>query len=200
MNRNEVEVIVQRATEYGYKAAIENGELTVYNLMFSDNQKKAKEAIMQMGSFEMCKAILDMVKGVFDGKDYAAYVGSNVIVVNPLAKAKDRLSDNECSRQLAVAFQGYLIAKEVSPELKTWKFDQDLQGVEHGREAVIAQLNLVAELEKAGQVPTTAAGNALHVLVGQYGFKREIASHVIHAVMSKWGFKEVAERFIQLEA
>lgn len=89
-------------------------------------------------------------------KTYATYVGSNIIVVNPLAKAKDRLSDNECSRQLAVAFQGYLIAKEVSPELKTWKFDQDLQGVKHGRETVIAQLNLVAELEKAGQVPTTA--------------------------------------------
>lgn len=69
MNRNEVEVIAQRATEYGYKAAIESGELVVYNLMFSDNQQKAKQAIMQMGSFEMCKAILDMVKGVFDGKD-----------------------------------------------------------------------------------------------------------------------------------
>lgn len=192
MNRNSI-ISAQCATKAAYLNAIEAGELTVYNLMFSDNAAKAEEHIMGLGrSYKESKEILEAVQGVFGitPKQFAAYVGGNVILVNPLA----RVSEEECDRQLMYA----LIAKEVDPALATWTIEEELLNAEYGRETVFAQLELANQLRT--EVPTAAAGNTLHILTGQFGYKRQIAAHVIHNVMAKWGWKEVAERFIQLEA
>lgn len=200
MNRNSSIISAQCATKEAYLNAIENGELVALNLMFSDNTKKAEEHIMSLGrSYKESKEILDSVQGVFGlvPKQFAAYVGGNVILVNPLAKTHG-LSDDEADRQLIYAFQSFLIAKSVNPELKTWEIESELMGAEYGRETVFAQLELVNQLRN--NVPTAAAGNTLHTLIGQFGYKRGIASQIIHDVMRKWGWKEVAERFIQLEA
>lgn len=199
MNRNSI-ISAQCATKAAYLNAIEAGELTVYNLMFSDNAAKAEEHIMGLGrSYKESKEILEAVQGVFGitPKQFAAYVGGNVILVNPLAKAQG-VSEEECDRQLMYAFQSFLIAKEVDPALATWTIEEELLNAEYGRETVFAQLELANQLRT--EVPTAAAGNALHILTGQFGYKRQIAAHVIHNVMAKWGWKEVAERFIQLEA
>lgn len=199
MNRNSI-ISAQCATKAAYLNAIEAGELTVYNLMFSDNAAKAEEHIMGLGrSYKESKEILEAVQGVFGitPKQFAAYVGGNVILVNPLAKAQG-VSEEECDRQLMYAFQSFLIAKEVDPALATWTTEEELLNAEYGRETVFAQLELANQLRT--EVPTAAAGNTLHILTGQFGYKRQIAAHVIHNVMAKWGWKEVAERFIQLEA
>lgn len=199
MNRNSI-ISAQCATKEAYLNAIETGELTVFNLMFNDNAAKAKEHIMGIGrTYKESKEILDSVQGVFGitPKQFAAYVGGNVILVNPLAKAQG-VPEEECDRQLMYAFQSYLIAKEVDPALATWTIEEELLNAEYGRETVFAQLELANQLRT--EVPTAAAGNALHVLTGQFGYKRSIASQIIHDIMQKWGWKEVAERFIQLEA
>lgn len=198
MKRNIISA--QCATKEAYYAAIENRDLVVYNLMFADNAAKAEQHIMNLGrTYKESKEILDSVQGVFGitPKQFAAYVGGNVILVNPLAKAQG-VSEEECDRQLMYAFQSYLIAKEVDPALATWTIEEELLNAEYGRETVFAQLELANQLR--AEVPTAAAGNALHILTGQFGCKRQIATHVIHNVMAKWGWKEVAERFIQLEA
>lgn len=198
MNRNIISA--QCATKEVYYAAIENRDLVVYNLMFADNAVKAEQHIMNLGrTYKESKEILDSVQGVFGitPKQFAAYVGGNVILVNPLAKAHG-VSEEECDRQLMYAFQSFLIAKEVDPALATWTIEEELLNTEYGRETVFAQLELANQLRT--EVPTAAAGNTLHILTGQFGYKRQIAAHVIHNVMAKWGWKEVAERFIQLEA
>lgn len=199
MNRNSI-ISAQCATKEAYLNAIEAGELTVFNLMFNDNAAKAKEHIMGIGrTYKESKEILDSVQGVFGitPKQFVAYVGGNVILVNPLAKAQG-VPEEECDRQLMYAFQSYLIAKEVDPALATWTIEEELLNAEYGRETVFAQLELANQLRT--EVPTAAAGNALHVLTGQFGYKRSIASQIIHDIMQKWGWREVAERFIQLEA
>ena len=198
MNRNIISA--QCATKEAYYAAIENRDLVVYNLMFADNVKKAEQHVMNLGrSYKESKEILEAVQGVFGlvPKQFAAYVGGNVILVNPLAKTHG-VSEDEADRQLICAFQSFLIAKSVNPELKTWEIESELMGAEYGRETVFAQLELANQLRS--NVPTAAAGNTLHTLIGQFGYKRGIASQIIHDVMVKWGWKEVAERFIQLEA
>lgn len=199
MNRNSI-ISAQCATKAAYLNAIEAGELTVYNLMFNDNAKKAESHIMNLGrTYKESKEILDSVQGVFGlvPTQFAAYVGGNVIILNPLAKTHG-VSENEADRQLVYAFQSYLTAKAIDPSLDVWTIENQLMDVEYGRETVITQLELANQLRT--EVPTAAAGNVLHVLTGQFGYKRGTASQIIHAVMSKWGFKEVAERFIQLEA
>ena len=199
MNRNSI-ISAQCATKEAYLNAIESRDLVVYNLMFADNVKKAEEHIMTIGrSYKESKEILEAVQSVFGlvPKQFAAYVGGNVILVNPLAKTHG-VSEDEAERQLMYAFQSFLIAKEVDPALATWTIEEELLNTEYGHETVFAQLELANQLRT--EVPTAAAGNALHVLTGQFGYKRRIASQIIHDVMAKWGWKEVAERFIQLEA
>ena len=199
MNRNSI-ISAQCATKEAYLNAIENRDLVVYNLMFSDNEQKAKDHIMNLGrSYKESKEILEAVQGVFGlvPKQFAAYVGGNVILVNPLAKTHG-VSEDEADRQLTYAFQSYLTAKAIDSSLDVWAIENQLMDVEYGRETVISQLELANQLRN--NVPTAAAGNALHVLTGQFGYKRRIAANLIHDIMSKWGFKEVAERFIQLEA
>lgn len=200
MNHNSSIISAQCATKAAYLNAIENGELTVLNLMFGDNAKKAEEHIMNLGrTYKESKEILDSVQGVFGlvPKQFAAYVGGNVILVNPLAKTHG-VSEDEAERQLTYAFQSYLTAKAIDPSLDVWAIENQLMDVEYGRETVITQLELANQLRT--EIPTTAAGNTLHTLIGQFGYKRGIASQIIHDVMRKWGWKEVAERFIQLEA
>lgn len=199
MNRNSI-ISAQCATKAAYLNAIEAGELTVFNLMFDDNAKRAKEHIMSLGrTYEESKEILDSVQGVFGlvPTQFATYMGGNVILVNPLAKAHG-VSEDEAERQLTYAFQSYLTAKAIDSSLDVWAIENQLMDVEYGRETVITQLELANQLRT--EVPTAAAGNALHVLTGQFGYKRGIASQIIYDVMRKWGWKEVAERFIQLEA
>lgn len=199
MNRNSI-ISAQCATKEAYLNAIEAGELTVFNLMFNDNAAKAKEHIMNLGrSYKESKEILESVQDVFGlvPKRFAAYVGGNVIIVNPLAKTHGT-SEDESDRQLIYAFQSYLTAKAINPSLDVWTIEDQLMGTEYGRETVITQLELANQLRR--EVPTAAAGNVLHVLTGQFGYKRSIASQIIHDIMQKWGWKEVAGRFIQLEA
>ena len=198
MNRNIISA--QCATKETYYAAIENRDLVVYNLMFADNAKKAEQHIMNLGrTYKESKEILDSVQGVFGlvPTQFAAYVGGNVIILNPLAKTHG-VSEDEADRQLIYAFQSYLTAKAIDPSLDVWAIENQLMDVEYGRETVITQLELANQLRT--EVPTAAAGNTLHVLTGQFGYKHGIASQIIHNVMRKWGWKEVAERFIQLEA
>lgn len=199
MNRNSI-ISAQCASKAAYLNAIEAGELVVYNLMFDDNTKKAKEHIMNLGrTYEESKEILDSVQGVFGlvATQFAAYVGGNVIILNPLAKTHG-VSEDEADRQLVYAFQSYLTAKAIDSNLDVWAIEAQLMDVEYGRETVITQLELANQLRT--EVPTAAAGNVLHVLTGQFGYKRQIAANLIHDIMKKWGWKEVAERFIQLEA
>lgn len=188
--------IAKCGTEHQYLEDVKNGTLQVLNVCTERQRREALDFINLVNAPATAKAIIEKIADVLKGKVYAAYIGGNMIIINSAFKI---VNDNEVARmQLMAAYQGFKVAQTIRPDLDMVEVEKKLQATPHAVELLLAQLSLVAELDKTGRT-TSASSATFKTLTEKHGVATSVAREVLFSILSKWGWKENAERFFPFE-